>query len=136
MRVFKAARRRGNSVYRESGATLIDTLVALAIMSVLAVTFLSGLATALKATIIADEQATAGSLAQIQMEWIKNDGYVYGATEYTPAPIPGSEDYAYYSALISAQPLHDPDDGVQKITVTIKHSGEEVIKLAGYKVDR
>ncbi len=120
----------------ESGGTFIETLVALAILGAIAVAFLSGLATTSKATIIADEQATAESLAQGQMEWVRNADYVYSTTEYSPALIPGGSDYANYSATIAAEPLHDPDDGIQKITITIKHLDKEVITLKGYKVDR
>jgi len=126
----------GTFVRCQRGTTFIETLVALVVVGVLAAAFSSGLATGLKATIVADEQATAESLAKSQMEWVKNADYVYGAAEYTPAPIPGGKDYINYSALVTAQPLHDPEGGIQKITVTVKHSGEEVIELVGYKVDR
>ena len=121
---------------RESGVTLIEAVVALAILGTIGVTFLSGLATTSKAAFIADEQATAESLAQSQMEWVKNAGYSYNATAYSSAPIPSSKDYINYSATIAAEPLHNPDDGIQKITVTVKRSDEGVIKLEGYKVDR
>jgi len=121
---------------RESGVTLIEAVVALAILGTIGVTFLSGLATTSKAAFIADEQATAESLAQSQMEWVKNAGYSYNATAYSSAPIPGSKDYINYSVTIAAEPLHNPDGGIQKITVTVKRSDEGVIKLEGYKVDR
>jgi len=121
---------------RESGVTFLETIVALAILGVIAVTFLNGLTTASKATFIADEQTTAESLAQSQMEWVKNADYSYNATAYSPVPIPVGKDYINYSVIITASPLHDPDDGIQKITVTVKHSDEGVIKLEGYKVDR
>jgi len=121
---------------RESGLTLIETVVALAIIGVIAVAFLSGLATTSKAAFIADEQTTAESLARSQMEWAKKVDYVYDATEYSPAPIPSGKDYINYSAVITAEPLRAPDDGIQKITVTIKHSDKGVIRLEGYKVDR
>jgi len=121
---------------RESGVTLIETVVALAILGVIAVAFLNGLTNASKAAFTADEQSTAESLAQSQMEWAKTVTYVYSATEYSPAPIPGGKDYINYSATIAADPLHDPDDGIQKIIVTVKHSDKGVIKLEGYKADR
>jgi len=121
---------------RESGITLIETVVALAIMGTIAVTFLSGLATTSKAAFIVDEQATAESLAQSQMEWTQNVDYVYSATQYSSASIPSGKDYINYSATITAEPLHNPDDGIQKITVTVKHFGETVIRLQSYKVDR
>lgn len=122
--------------YRESGATLLETVVALAILGTIAVTFLSGLVTTSKAAFTTDEQATAESLAQSQMEWVKNASYSYNATAYSPAPIPTDKDYLDYSALITAAPLRNPDDGIQKITVTIKRSNREVSKLEDYKLDR
>lgn len=136
MRLFRVARRLGIFDYHESGVTLIEAIVALAILGVIAVAFLSGLATISKAVFIADERTTAESLAQSQMEWAKDYEYVYGATEYSPRPIPGAKDYGNYSAIIAAEPLHDPDDGIQKITITVKRYDKEVIKLEGYKVDR
>ena len=136
MRLFQVARRLSIFACRESGVTLIEAVVALAVLGTIAVTFLSGLATTSKAVTLADEQTTAESLARSQMEWVKNVDYVYDATEYSPAPMPGGGDYVNYEAIITAEPLHASDDGIQKITVTVKHSNKEVIKLEGYKVDR
>lgn len=121
---------------RESGVTLIETVVALAILGVIAVAFLNGLNNIYKSAFITDEQSTAESLALSQMEWVKNVDYVYNAAEYSPAPIPSSKDYINYSATIDVEPLYDPDGGIQKITVTVKRSDKGIIKLEGYKVDR
>ena len=120
----------------ESGVTFMETAVALAILGVIAVTFLNGLTTTSKTVFLTDEQVTAESLAQSQIEWVKSANYSYGATTYTPAPLPSGKDYLDYSALIKAEPLHDPDDGIQKITVTIRRSDKGVLRLEGYKVDR
>ena len=81
---------------RESGVTLIETVVALAILGIIAVAFLNGLTNASKAAFTADEQSTAESLAQSQKEWARTVTYVYSATEYSPAPIPGGKDYINY----------------------------------------
>ena len=121
---------------RESGATLMETVVALAVLGTIAVCFLSGLVTSSKAAFTVDERATAMSLAQSQMEWAQNASYVDNATAYSPASIPSGKDYINYSANITAEPLHDPDDGIQKITVTVNRSGEQVFMLEGYKVYR
>lgn len=123
-------------IARESGTTLIEAVVALAVLGTIGVTFLSGLAITSKAAFISDEQATAESLAQSQMEWVKNASYSYNATSYTSAPIPPIKDYLDYSATIIAAPLRNPDDGIQRITVTVKRADETTTKLEGYKVDR
>lgn len=115
---------------------MIETLIALAILGIVAAAFLSGLTTTAKGTIIADEQATAESLARSQIEWAKKATYVYSATEYSAASVPDGKDYADYSATIDAEALNSPDDGLQRITVTINHLDKELIKLTGYKVDR
>ncbi len=122
--------------HSESGVTLIETVVALAILGTIAVIFLSGLTTTSKAAFIFDEQATAESLARSQMEWAQNTDYVYDTTEYSPTTIPSGKDYINYSATITTESLNNPDDGIQKITVIVKRFGETVIKLQSYKVDR
>ena len=136
MRLFQVARRLSIFAGHESGVSLIEALVALAIIGTVAVIFLSGVATNSRVAFTVDERSTAESLAQSQMEWAKNVDYVFGATQYSPAPIPSGKDYIGYSATIAAEPLHDPEDGIQKITVTVKRSGEQVFTLESYKVQR
>jgi type II secretory pathway pseudopilin PulG len=136
MRLFQVTKRLSIFAGHESGVTLIEALVALAIVSTVAVTFLSGLSTSSKAAFIADERTTAESLARSQIEWAKKVDYVYGTTEYSPAPMPSGGDYSKYSVTITAEPLQAPDDGIQKVTVTIKHFDKGVIRLEGYKADR
>jgi prepilin-type N-terminal cleavage/methylation domain-containing protein len=121
---------------REAGVTLLETLVALSILAIIAIAFFNGIATSSKVAYIGDEQATAESLARSQMEWVKKASYSYSVDGYSTGPIPVTRDYINYSAIIDVEPLHDPDDGIQKITVTIIHSNKEVFKLEDYKVDR
>ena len=136
MRLFQIARRLSIFTGHESGVSLIETLVALAIVGTIAVTFLGGVSTSSKAAFTVDERSTGESLARSQMEWVKKVDYVYGTTEYPPAQMPSGGYYSKYSAIITAASIRVPDDGIQKITVTIKHSDKRVIKLEGYKVDR
>ncbi len=121
---------------RELGITFLETVIALAILGTVSVSFLNGLTSTSKSVLTVDERTTALSLAQSQMEWVKNASYSYHATSYSAAPIPDGKDYMQYSSVISVEPLHTPDDGIQKITVTIQRDGKNVYFLQGYKVDR
>ncbi len=117
----------------ESGATLVETLVALAVLSTVVVTFLAGISTTSKAAFLVDTRATAMSLAQSQMEWAQSANYT---SEYSPPSQPSRKDYINYSTNITTQSVNGTDDSIQKIIVTVKRSGETVIKLEGYKVYR
>lgn len=134
--MVKAFKTRKNRGYREAGTTLLETLVALSILSVVAVAFMSGLSVSAGSIYTADERATAESLARSQMEWAKNSDYSYNATAYSLAPVMESTDYLDYSANITAAALHTPDEGIQKITVTVRHNEKLVYSIEGYKVDR
>ena len=120
----------------EKGFAFIETVIALALLGIIAAAFLSGLATSSKATVIANDQVTAVSLAQTQIEWVKKAEYIYDATGYSAAPIPSGQDYTGYSVQIDSEPLNSPDDGIQKITVTVKHWDKDALQLDVYKVDK
>jgi type II secretory pathway pseudopilin PulG len=115
---------------RELGISLIETVVALAILGTIAVSFLSGLAISTKNTFIADEVVTARSLAQSQIEWIKDAPY--NAIGYSP-PESTEEYYTNYSTNVTANLL---GDGIQKITVIVKHFDKVMVRLEDYKVNR
>jgi len=135
MRLFKAAKMPGVFAHNESGVTIIETLVALAILGLVAVAFLGSLATATKATVIADEQTTAESLVRSEVEYVRSCTYQYGASEYPVDPlltIP--EGWVVTPPVV--EPLHATDDGIQKVTVKVEHNGEVVLIVEDYKVDR
>jgi type II secretory pathway pseudopilin PulG len=120
----------------ETGVSLIETVVVLGLLGLIAVTFLTGVTTTSRAAYYSNEQTTAVSLARSQMEWIQNAPYSVNATGYAAGPIPDNVEFADYAAIIAAQALHSPDDGIQKITVTIKHSAKTVIAIESYKMNR
>jgi len=132
----------------ERGITLIEVLIALAILGLVAAAFLSGLATASRAIIIADERTTAESLARSQMEYVKNQEYQladpgdeagYLKIEGIPAG------YSIWSVNRAGDTVNGADDdiigipwdsqndqavttdvGLQKIRLVVKHYGKEV----------
>lgn len=117
---------RGHS----KGMSGIEVIIALGILGLVAIVFLSGLSTALKASYLADERSVAESLARSEMEYVKSQEYE--TTEYDVIPdVPDD-----YSIQVTAESLDTPDDGIQKITVTVSHDSEVVFTLEGYKADR
>lgn len=149
----------------EKGFSLIEVVIALLLLGIIGVALLSGLATASMALVIADERATAESLARSQMEYVKNQDYK-DADIYDPGPPPtGGEvtydkitgipdSYTIWSEDRTGQYIHledevigvpwdsqnnlpvDSDVGLQRIELVIKHNGKEIITLEDYKVDR
>jgi len=144
-------------IKNERGFSLIAVIIALALLGIIAVAFLTALSTASKALFIADERTTAESLARSQMEYVKSQDYITAAdnSEVTyvtiaDAEIPDGyiicsvnrasdtvEDIIYGVPWDSQNNLPvDTDAGLQRIKLIIKHHGKEVITLEGYKVDR
>jgi hypothetical protein len=97
------------------------------------VVFLEGLVVSSKGTLETDEQATAESVARCQMEWVQGLTYVDNAIQYSPKNLETFNDYTGYSTNITAESLHSPDDGIQKITITVLHRGDWVMSIEGYK---
>ncbi|MDD5287984.1 MAG: type II secretion system protein [Dehalococcoidales bacterium] len=125
---------RTKTFHSQTGTSLLEILVALAILGIVAVAFLSGLATAAKASATADTQSLAESLARSEMEYVKLCAYQIDATQYQVDPaltIP-----AEWTVLpASVQTVHETDDGLQQITVTIQHHDNTVFVLKGYKTE-
>jgi prepilin-type N-terminal cleavage/methylation domain-containing protein len=131
------------------GFTLIEVLIAIAILGTIAITLLAALSTSSMAFIVADERATAESLARSQMEYVKNQGYNCNETThqytYDTITIPDITDisggYSIWSynrtgglvptvigiAWNSTSNQPDTcDTGIQKIALLIKHQDKEI----------
>ncbi|UCD53824.1 MAG: type II secretion system protein [Dehalococcoidia bacterium] len=141
--LFRVAKKfKGN----EAGFSLVETLVALAILGSIAVVFLSGLATAAKATFIADERATAESITRSQIEYVQSQDYIdYSVLDHEEYEELALDVDSVYSIELTAAPIDpdtgqplpsDQDDGMQKITVTVQRGEKSVLTVEDYKVDR
>jgi len=130
----------GSRIFKgsEHGQTLTEVLVALAILAAVGVTFLAGMQTSSKAVIIGQQNVTAESLAKSKMEEVKTPAttYVTGATSYYVTPIPSDLASQGYGITVAAAALHNPDDGIQRITVTVTYNGDVMFTIADYKVKR
>jgi len=125
----------------DSGFTLIETLVALAVLGIIAVFIMGGMIMASKSVIIGNEQTTAESFARSQLEYIQSQPYdsVNNPPLYDSIAIPSDiNGYAlmtpFATRINSAGNPISSDSGLQKITVTVKRNEEAVFTLEGYKV--
>jgi prepilin-type N-terminal cleavage/methylation domain-containing protein len=115
----------------ERGVTLVETLVAVAILAMALVVFLGGLSTGALATSNADRLSTAHELARSQMESAKAAPYAAAPTSYPAVATPVG-----YGVSAVASSLSGGDARIQLITVTVTKAGAAVYTLEGYKVDR
>ena len=113
----------------EIGSSLIEAIVALALLGIIAVVFLGALATSSNTRAIADEHTSARILAESQMENVKKQTYAFS---YESVSIPA--EYPGYSATIDVENLRNGN--IQKITVTIRHNDRDTKTLESYKVNR
>lgn len=126
---------RGND---QEGMTLLETLVALAIMGAVAVTFLTALAMTSKAAMISQERVSAESLAQSQTEYVKTLAYddTNNPPEYEIDPtlvIPAGYSLQVNTERIDVDPGSAGDDGLQKITVVVSRDGNMLFTVISYK---
>ena len=128
----------------QRGISLIETVVALAILGLIGVAFLSALTTTSKAVMISDEDVTVESLAKSQAEHIKAQDYIpvdaYDpvTTCYEEIAIP-ADLISQYDIEIQA-PVRVPEAAevgepfeLQKVTVVIKRDGKGVFTMSIYR---
>jgi len=129
------------------GFTLIEVLIAVALMGIIAIAVLSALSTASAALITADKRATAESLARSQLEYVKNQDYIhYSEPDHEDYDVIEAEGYTVevvvepfnpetYEPYDEADGVFEGDDGIQKITVIVSRDDQAVITMEGYKRD-
>ncbi len=115
----------------EAGFSLVESLVAVAILASALVVFLGGLSTGALATSSADRLSTAHQLARSQMEATKGEPYAAAPHTYPSVAAP-----ATYAVSAVASALPGGDASIQLITVTVTKEGAPAFTLEGYKVDR
>jgi len=112
----------------EKGISLLETVIAVAIMGIIAVAFLSALATTSSARAMNDERTAAKILAEGIIENIKGEDYSPTYDVVVPPEFPG------YTVNVST--AVERNGNIEKITVSVYHKGHQVLTLESYKVDR
>lgn len=133
----------------ERGTSLVEVLVAVAIMAIVLSAFLAALSTGVITVGVVHERVTAENLARAQLECIQKHPYISGAlpisytnvctvtTSTLPSYLADITGISYWytaTSSFSSDPAHD--SGMQWITVTISHNGEQVLTIGDYKVRR
>ncbi len=124
------------------GFSMLEVVIAIALLGIIAVSVLSALQTAALALISADRRATAESIARTQMEWVRYSDYDYelleGHPEYSLDPqiqtaLPPGFSVDTTAIRLNKDVDPDDDDGIQHITVTVSHEDRVVVTLEDYK---
>jgi prepilin-type N-terminal cleavage/methylation domain-containing protein len=118
-------------LHDDHGVTLIETLVAVAILGLTLVVFLAGLQTGLISTRQSDALSTAHAVARSQMEYTKNASYQAAPTAYATVTPPSG-----YTVSSNASTIGGGDANIQLITVQVLKAATPVFTLEGYKVNR
>jgi len=127
----------------QKGQTLIEVLIAIALLGMIAVPFLTALSTSSRGIIIADERTTAESLVRTEMEYVKNCDYNPTGFSYEIPPTANNtpwggfhaldDRYAGYSVNVTGVSI---DLYIQNITVRVYHGDELVLTTSTYKIAR
>ena len=148
----------------ERGFSLVEVLIALAVLGIIAATFMTSLSVSGNSVIITDESATAESIARSQLEFIRE-------YQYIDAPVGEDRNYSELAGFeefeLQVQEEHpnysiwsfnrneeivenimgvawnsesntprSADIGLQRIKLAIKHNDKVVLVLETYKVRR
>jgi prepilin-type N-terminal cleavage/methylation domain-containing protein len=123
----------------QKGFVLLEVLIAIAVLGILASGFFVGMNNATKGAVMTDRNDTSRSLAESQMEYVKNQPY---AVSYLPDPAVYDYEnnqftnYPGYSAVITVTDAAERDSRIQKINVAISYRGVVAARLDDFKVKR
>lgn len=115
----------------EEGLTIVESLIAVAIVGVALVAFAVALSTGSLAVWESDQEVTVQSLARTQMEYIK--GYAYDPDATTYPTVNATDNYSISVAVTS---VPDTDTNIQKVTANISRDGQVLLTVEDYKVNR
>jgi type II secretory pathway pseudopilin PulG len=116
---------------QEAGIGLAETLVALGILGVTAVTFMTALSAGTISVSNAEQQTTGQELARTQIETIKAAAYDASGKSYTTIAAPDG----YHLNIDTSSRIYD-SDSIQRIIVEVTYHDQQVIKLESFKVNR
>ena len=114
----------------EKGISLIETIVALALLGTIGAALLAGTATTSSARATADERVSAKILAESIMEEIKKLPYDTSSNYTYTVP----EEFAAYTVNLTVENLMN--NNIQKVPVGVERRDHVVLSLESYKSSR
>jgi type II secretory pathway pseudopilin PulG len=129
--VFAKLKRVLSHFKDERGIGLVESLVAIAILGVSVTALITDLSAGSIAVNVQSDAVLAQSLAQSQLETIKGATYDTAGTSYTVISAPSG-----YAVSVNTNSSIYSNNNIQKITVTVTHSGNPILVVEDYKVNR
>jgi type II secretory pathway pseudopilin PulG len=114
---------------QESGMGLVESLVAIAILGVSAVSFITSLSAGAISVKDLNEQAIAQQLLTSQMEELKGVSYDLSGRSYPIIKVPEG-----YDLTLTVNSSIYTNTNIQKITAVVWHDGSQVSQIENYKV--
>ncbi len=115
----------------ERGATLVESLMAIALLGGVVVTLVLTMSGGAMAVNQSDLQATAQELARTQLEYTKSYTYDPSAVTYPTVSAP-----AGWSIAVGVSAVPGATNTIQKITATVSHAGTTILSVQDYKGER
>lgn len=115
----------------ERGITLVESLVAIAILGGGILTLVLAMSSGALAVRENDRQSIAQGLARTQLEYIKSYAYNPSATTYPAVSAPDG-----YAIAVAVAAVPGTNSNIQKITANVIRDGAVVITAEDYKVNR
>jgi type II secretory pathway pseudopilin PulG len=114
----------------EKGTALMEVIIAIALMGIIGVLFMSSAVNSTNARVQANERDSSKVLAESLMDRIKKDNYKTSYTDNLTIP----SEFTGYSANLTVTSLGNGN--IQKLTIIIKHLNQDVLTLESFKVKR
>lgn len=115
----------------EAGLSLVEALVAIAILGGGVLTMILAMSGGALAVQENGQEVTAQSLARTELEYIKNYTYEPGVTTYPAISVPEG-----YGISVNVSAVPGGNTKIQKVTVSITRDSTVIMTVEDYKVNR
>jgi type II secretion system protein I len=119
---------------KQQGFTIVELLVAMSILGIVAVGFLNALTSSSQAAVKAERMDAGRVIAESQMEWVKSQSFSSTGNYTSNSSL--MTQYPGYTVTIAAETAAQRDSSIQKVTITVSHSGKVITRLQDCKAKR